>query len=163
MAIIKFLREGRKGMNGIFARRTHFPASCAQLYESKTHRTGGCHLDAELITSGMANDIQNAPPSPQVAEPAALFQALSNPVRLDALRRIALNGPQSVAALSVIEDLGQDSISRHMTILWKTGAVIAVESPDGDRRKQFYDIPPDCLRTTATGKEIDYGSCVLRF
>jgi len=46
--------------------------------------------------------------------------------------------------------------------MWKAGAVIAVTPPDGDGRKVFYDIPPGRLRTTATGKEIDYGVCVLR-
>lgn len=56
--------------------------------------------------------------------------------------------------------LGQDSLSRHLTLLYE---VVAVAPPDGDGRNQFYAIPPGCLHEGAEGKEFDYGPCVLRF
>ena len=111
----------------------------------------------------MANDVQNQPARRPVTDPSKLFQALGNPIRWDVLRRLAADGPQSVNDLAVKAGRGQDSMSRHLTLLWKAGAVVAVASPDGDTRKQFYAIPPGCLRDAAGGKEIDFGACVLRF
>lgn len=111
----------------------------------------------------MAHPIQKLAVPPPVIEPAVLFSALGNPIRLEALRRIAANGPQSVNDLAAVTGLGQDAMSRHMTVLWNTRAVIVVAPPDGDRRKRFFGLPPGCLRETPGGKEIDYGSCVVRF
>jgi len=111
----------------------------------------------------MANDVQVPSASAPIADPAALMQALGNPIRWDVMRRLALDGPQSVSDLAVKEDRGQDSMSRHLALLWKVGAVVAVAPSDGDTRKQFYAIPPERLRVTAGGKEIDFGACVLRF
>lgn len=111
----------------------------------------------------MANDVPNEPVPSPVTDPSRLFQAIGNPIRWDVMRRLALEGPQAVNDLAAREDRGQDSMSRHLTLLWKAGAVIAVAPPDGDTRKRFYAIPPERLRAAAGGKEIDYGACVLRF
>jgi DNA-binding MarR family transcriptional regulator len=111
----------------------------------------------------MANDIQDPPVCAPVADPAALLQALGNPLRWDVLRRLANDGPQSVTDLGAKTGCRQTSMSRHLALLWKVGAVVAVTPPDGDTRKQFYAIPPGRLRAVADGKAIDYGACVLRF
>ena len=111
----------------------------------------------------MANDVPNPPSAAPVADPVALMHALGSPLRWDVMRRLALDGPQSVTTLGTLADRAQDSMSRHLTALWKAGAVIAVDPPDGDTRKQFYAIPPERLREVDGGKEIDYGACVLRF
>jgi DNA-binding transcriptional ArsR family regulator len=111
----------------------------------------------------MANDVQTPSASVPAIDAVALMQAFGNPVRWDVMRRLALDGPQSVSDLGAKAGRGQDSMSRHLTLLWKAGAVAAVAPPDGDTRKQFYIIPPERLRVTASGKEIDYGACVLRF
>jgi hypothetical protein len=37
-----------------------------------------------------------------------------------------------------------------------------VPGTDGDGRKTFHALPMGCLRTGASGREIDYGVCVLR-
>ena len=116
-----------------------------------------------LIMSGMPNDVPNPASVVLVADPVALMHALGSPLRWEVVRRLALDGPQSVTALGTLADRAQDSMSRHLTALWKAGAVIAVEPPDGDTRKQFYAIPPERMRAVAGGKEIDYGACVLRF
>ena len=92
----------------------------------------------------------------------ALLHELGQPIGWNALRRLADAGPQSVNDLAAALGCAQVSASRHLDAMWKAGAVIAVTPPDGDGRKVFYDIPPGRLRTTATGKEIDYGVCVLR-
>lgn len=110
----------------------------------------------------MAHPIQKvAVPAPAL-DPAALFRALGNPIRLEALRRIVTLGPQPVNDLAAAVGLEQDAMSRHMTVLWNIRAVIVVDPPDGDGRKRFFDVPPNCVRTTAEGKEIDYGDCVVR-
>ena len=111
----------------------------------------------------MAHPIQKMAVPPLLIEPAALFAALGNPIRLEALRRIVTIGPQSVNDLAAATGLAQDAMSRHMTVLWNTRAVIIVAPPDGDGRKRFFGTPPGCVRETPGGKEIDYGSCVLRF
>jgi predicted transcriptional regulator len=91
------------------------------------------------------------------------MHALGSPLRWDVMRKLALDGPQSVTSLGGLMDRAQDSMSRHLTVLWQTGAVVGIEPPDGDTHKQFYAIPPARLRTVPGGKEIDYGVCVLRF
>ena len=111
----------------------------------------------------MANETPNPRTPTPIADPTALFQALGNPVRWAVLRKLAADGPQSVNDLAALAGRAQDSMSRHLTLLWKTGAVVAAAPPDGDGRKQFYALPPGCLREGAGGKEADYGACVLRF
>jgi hypothetical protein len=54
------------------------------------------------------------------------------------MRKLALDGPQSVTSLGGLMDRAQDSMSRHLTVLWQTGAVVGIEPPDGDTHKQFY-------------------------
>jgi DNA-binding transcriptional ArsR family regulator len=110
----------------------------------------------------MAEENPNSPATPAVAEPARLFMSLGNPIRLDALRIIACEGPQSVTDLGARLGVSQTSMSRHLTLLWQTGALTGVAAPDGDTRKQFYTVPPACVRKTADGMELDYGSCVVR-
>ena len=110
----------------------------------------------------MAVDNPNGPAGAPVVDPTALFQALGNSIRWDALQQLATAGPQSVNDLAERAGRAQDSMSRHMTLLYEAGAVVGVDPPDGDGRKQFYGLPPGCLRETPGGKEIDYGTCVLR-
>lgn len=110
----------------------------------------------------MANPTPNESTPATVADAALLFQALGNGYRYAALRKLATAGPQSVNDLAVAANLMQSSMSRHMTLLWKVGAVQVVTPPDGDGRKIVYAIPPGLLRETPGGKEIDYGTCMLR-
>jgi DNA-binding transcriptional ArsR family regulator len=111
----------------------------------------------------MSNDLPLPAALAPITNAPALMHALGSPLRWDVMRKLALDGPQSVTSLGGLMDRAQDSMSRHLTVLWQTGAVVGIEPPDGDTRKQFYAIPPARLRTVPGGKEIDYGVCVLRF
>ena len=131
---------------------------------------GNCHPVTHTIDWGMGNDVPTpehstpvAMPSEPVPHPSIILHALGNPLRWEVLRILALEGPQSVGELGGRMDRAQPAMSRHLTALWKAGAVLAIAPPDGDTRKQFYAIPPEQLRTVPGGKEIDYGVCVLRF
>jgi len=92
----------------------------------------------------------------------SLLAALGNPVRWQVLTLLATKGPQSVNDLAARTDRAQHSMSKHLQILRDAGAVVMVPGTDGDGRKLFHALPPDCLREGARGKEIDYGVCVLR-
>ena len=92
----------------------------------------------------------------------SLLAALGNPVRWQVLTLLATEGPQSVNDLAARVDRAQHSMSKHLQILRDAGAVVMVPGTDGDGRKLFHALPPDCLREGARGKEIDYGVCVLR-
>jgi DNA-binding transcriptional ArsR family regulator len=109
----------------------------------------------------MADQTPDASVIIAAVDPVAVMLALGNPVRWAVLRKLAQDGPQSVNDLAAMSGLGQDSTSRHMTLLYEVGAVVAVAPPDGDGRKQFYAIPPGCLRDGAAGKEVDYGADLL--
>ena len=75
---------------------------------------------------------------------------------------LATAGPQPVNDLAARVDRAQHSMSKHLQILREAGAVVRVAGTDGDGRKLFHALPPDCLREGAHGKEIDFGGCVLR-
>ncbi len=97
----------------------------------------------------------------------ALAVAARAPQKLDAERwKLACGWGQVDVTFRGLEarvaKLALDSMSRHMTVLHNARAVVVVAPPDGDGRKIFYNLPPGCLRETAGGREIDYGSCVLR-
>jgi len=100
-------------------------------------------------------------PAP-VPDAVALLHALGQPIGWNALLRLASAGPQSVNDLAAAGGCAQVSVSRHLSQMCAAGAVELVAAPDGDGRKICYAIPAGRLRTTATGKEIDYGLCVLR-
>ena len=104
--------------------------------------------------------------APAAAEPAVdmvkLLRALGNPVRWEVLRLLATEGPLSVTGLAARTDRAQHSMSKHLQVLRAVGAVVMVSGTDGDGRKLFHALPPDCLRAGANGREIDYGVCVLR-
>ena len=108
----------------------------------------------------------NPPPSPEaiapVSDAVALLHALGQSISWNALMRLVSAGPQSVNDLAAAGNCAQVSISRHMAQMCDAGAVVLVPSPDGDGRKICYAIPPGRLRETSSGKELDYGVCMLR-
>lgn len=111
----------------------------------------------------MANPSPSSQAITPVPDVVALLHALGNSTGWDALRLIVTAGPQSVNDVAAALNCAQVSASRHLDAMWKAGAVIGVTPPDGDGRKVCYGIPPGRLRVTIDGKELDYGSCVLRF
>jgi len=110
----------------------------------------------------MANDLPAPPALAPVPDTVALLHALGQPIAWNALCLLAAAGPQSVNDVAAALNCAQVSASRHLDAMWQAGAVIGVTPPDGDGRKVFYAIPPGRLRATASGKEIDYGVCLLR-
>lgn len=95
-------------------------------------------------------------------DPVELMRTLGSYVRWHALWILAKEGPKSVNDLAARLDRAQHSMSKHLALLWRTGMVVPVPPPDGDRRKQFFALPPGCLQKTARGLELDYGGCVIR-
>ena len=103
-----------------------------------------------------------SPVTGRVVDMVTLLSALGNPVRWQVLRMLATEGPQSVNDLAARTDRAQHSMSKHLQVLRAAGAVVMVPGTDGDGRKLFHALPPGCLRAGVNGREIDYGSCLLR-
>ncbi|HEY5042306.1 MAG TPA: helix-turn-helix domain-containing protein [Verrucomicrobiae bacterium] len=91
-----------------------------------------------------------------------LIQALGNPLRLEVVRLLAMEGPQSVNDLAARSNRAQHSMSKHLQIMRKAGVIVMVPGTDGDGRKLFHGLPPGSVREGAQGKEIDFGGCVVR-
>ena len=96
-------------------------------------------------------------------DPAAFLQVVSEPVRWAVLRELAAGSSRSVVELSAVARRQPDVMSRHLKTLRAAGAVVLVDSPDGDGRKQHYAVPEKFRRMEADKPVIDYGVCVLRF
>lgn len=95
-------------------------------------------------------------------DPVKIMRALGSSVRWHALWILATEGPKPVNDLAARLDRAQHSMSKHLTLLWRAGLVVPAPPPDGDRRKQFFALPPGCLQKTARGLELDFGGCVIR-
>jgi DNA-binding MarR family transcriptional regulator len=93
-------------------------------------------------------------------DPVKIMRTLGSHVRWHALWILATEGPKSVNDLAARLDRAQHSMSKHLTLLWQAGIVVAVPPPDSDRRKQFFALPPGCLQKTARG--LEFGGCVIR-
>ena len=110
----------------------------------------------------MANDIQIASTGLPWVSSTSLFRALGNATRMAMIRQLATGGAMAVNDFVSVTNRNQVAVSRHLTLLFRAGAVIKVAAPDGDQRKQFYAILPERLSTGKIGLEIDYGTCVVR-
>ena len=99
-----------------------------------------------------------APPAPQdfYKDPTAFLQVVSEPARWAALRALSAGPPRSVVDLAAVA-------GRQPDVMRAAGAVVMVDSPDGDGRKQHYAVPEKFRRIEADKPVIDFGVCVLRF
>ena len=105
--------------------------------------------------------VQREAAAPQVCE---LLAAAGDPARWGILRELAGGEVLSVQELAARVSRSHNQTSKHLTLLRSAGAVVAVELPGSDGRKQFHAIAETFRRVGADGKpEIDYGTCVLRF
>ena len=78
------------------------------------------------------------------------------------LKQMATGGALCVNDCVNIAHRNQVAVSRHLALLWRAGAVIKVPAADGDKRRQCYAIHPSVLRAVPGGKELDFGTCVVR-
>jgi predicted transcriptional regulator len=90
-----------------------------------------------------------------------LFYALGNPVRWKVLQLLA-ERPHSVKELAAQANRLEHSMSKHLQVMRDAGLVVMVAGPDGDGRKLFHALPPERLRATAEGWELDFGDAVVR-
>ncbi len=108
-----------------------------------------------------AKAVQRVAPAPQVCE---LLAAAGDSARWGILRELAGGEALSVQELAARVARSHNQTSKHLSLLRSVGAVVAVELPGMDGRKQFHAIAEAFRRVGADGKpEIDYGTCVLRF
>ena len=105
--------------------------------------------------------VQREAQTPQVYE---LLAAAGDVARWGILRELAGGDALSVQELAARIQRSHNQTSKHLAMLRTAGAVVAVEVPGTDGRKQFHAIAEAFRRVGADGKlEIDYGTCVLRF
>jgi predicted transcriptional regulator len=90
-----------------------------------------------------------------------VFYALGSAVRWKILRLLA-ERPHSVNELAAQTDRAQHSVSKHLQVMREAGLVVMVATNDGDGRKLFHALPPEQLRKTAAGWELDFGEAVVR-
>ena len=105
--------------------------------------------------------VQAEAPGPPVWE---LLAAAGDSARWGILRELAQGEALSVQELATRVSRSHNQTSKHLALLRSVGAVVAVEVPGTDGRKQFHAIAEAFRRPVTDGKsEIDYGTCVLRF
>ena len=93
-----------------------------------------------------------------------LLAAAGDSARWGILKELAGGESLSVQELAARVSRSHNQTSKHLALLRSVGAVVAVELPGTDGRKQFHAIAEAFRRVGTDGKpEIDYGTCVLRF
>jgi ArsR family transcriptional regulator, arsenate/arsenite/antimonite-responsive transcriptional repressor len=89
----------------------------------------------------------------QAVEPARVFKAMGDPVRLRLLSLIASHdgGEACVCDLSGVFDLSGPTISHHLKVLREAGLIV------GERRGTwiYYRVVPDALRRASALLELD--------
>ncbi len=96
------------------------------------------------------------PPAP--LDPVAVFAALGNPMRWQAMQLMAGGKAISATDLATAMHRDFDIASKHLKILRDSGAVGWMSGTD--RRLRFYFIPRKYLLATGV---VDYGFCTLKF
>jgi DNA-binding transcriptional ArsR family regulator len=97
-------------------------------------------------------------------DPVKLLKAAADPTRYKALKEMAGGESFSVVSLAWIFRMHQDTMGKHLKVLFEAGAVARVQPPGADRRLQIYEVPGRYRRLAEDGRPlIDYGVCVLRF
>lgn len=96
--------------------------------------------------------------------PTKLLQAVSDPSRWKVLKALASGNSLTVLDLAGEACRSHNQMSKHLRVLREAGALVIVDSPDGDGRKAHHSVPQKFRRVDESGKPvIDYGVCVLRF
>jgi len=105
-----------------------------------------------------------APDATSLLEPAKVLAAASDPVRNGLLRILADGTSLSVADLAGQLGRTAELTSKHLKVMRDARLIVGVDSPDGDGRKQFYQIPAPFRTRDAAGKRmLDFGAMLLRF
>jgi len=95
--------------------------------------------------------------------PTDFLRIVTDPARWAALRELAAGQSCSVVELAGAVGRSADLMSKHLKTLREAGAVVLVDPPDGDGRKQHYAVAEQFRRVEAGKPVLDYGVCVLRF
>jgi len=101
--------------------------------------------------------------SPSTEPPLTILAACCSAVRYRILREF-LDG-SIISTIDVAARLGltQRSIAKQLAVLREAGILVAVSAPDGDRRKQCYQLPAAFRTRDANGAPVlDFGRVVLR-
>ena len=110
------------------------------------------------------------PPPPAAAPPAtaqlnvdAVFAAFSDPVRHCILRELHDGSVLSVLELAARFKRSADSIAKQCRVLRTAGLIVPADAPDGDGRKQCYQIPAVFRTRDITGRAaLDFGAVLIR-
>lgn len=104
-----------------------------------------------------------APEAVVLLEPSVVLGAVAEPRRLRLVRALAGGAVLSVTQLAARTGMPPDTVSKHLRVLREARILMPVASPDGDGRKQFYEIPALFRRQDAAGKAVlDFGVALLR-
>lgn len=123
-------------------------------------------LDDVLNIKLPSNDVPTNQAQRDVTAPPVweLMSAAGDPARWGILKELAKGDALSVQELAARIKRSHNQTSKHLALLRAAGALVAVELPGSDGRKQYHAIAEAFRRAGSDGKtEIDYGTCVLRF
>lgn len=104
-------------------------------------------------------------PSPWsvICQPDLVFEALAEPKRRAILQLLIDRGPLGVQAIAAALGRQETLIGRHLITLRQAELIAPIPSPDGDGRRQCYEIPAHFRARDANGKIVlDYGVAALR-
>ncbi|WP_418969282.1 ArsR/SmtB family transcription factor [Alloscardovia omnicolens] len=72
------------------------------------------------------------------AQTASALKVMSNPIRMRILATLRINGAQTIGDISNHLNEAPGAVSYHMLQLEQAGLVVKVQSPDGDKRKSWW-------------------------
>jgi DNA-binding transcriptional ArsR family regulator len=96
-------------------------------------------------------------------DPVTVLAAASDAARYRMLKAMANGAQMSVKELSARLGRPPDLISKHLKVLREARMLMPVESPDGDGRKQFHEIPAPFRTRDGAGRVLlDFGAVLIR-
>jgi len=117
-----------------------------------------------LKDAGMPDTAPSPVPVPNVSQWDAddIFLMLAEPARRRIMATLASGNPQAATSLKGSTHLRLDATLKHLTAMRKAG--LLVMKPDQtDGRRMLYSLAPSVpVVTTATGRGIDFGFCLIR-
>ena len=108
------------------------------------------------MMGAMSDSTQSAAPIP-FTPPTEFFAALSNPIRIWVVQRLASGAELTPTEVAAAWKQGFDSINVHMKVLAKAGVVSTRRGED--RRSTVYFMPEAIRREAGF---LDYGWCRFR-
>ena len=102
-------------------------------------------------------------PAPQPVSEDVIYNALSYPARRMVLRVLSDGQGRTCAQLSGGGPKQQDTLLKNLTVMREAGLLVTEPNPENKRRMLYKLNPAIKVTKTDTGREMDFGCCVMRF